>query len=48
MVKEFEAQAIRLSERASRQTNDERIFIKEKIMNIFMPKIVDLLKEFRM
>lgn len=47
MMKEFDAQTVRLTDRASRQISEERTMMKEKIVAIFMPKISDLLKEFR-
>jgi hypothetical protein len=48
MIKEFDAQTARLTEKASRQINEDRARVKESIGDIFLPKIVTLLKEFRM
>ena len=47
MLKEYDAQTERLSNKARRQINEDRAIIKEKILAIFMPKIVELLKEYR-
>jgi hypothetical protein len=47
MMKEFDAQTLRVTERVSRQINEDRQMIKEKINGILMPKITDLLREFR-
>lgn len=47
MMKEFDAQTLRVSERVTRQINQERSLVKEKINQILFPKVSDLLKEFR-
>ena len=48
MMKEFDAQTIRVSERVSRQMNEERQLIHEKIRAVLIPKITDILRDFKM
>jgi hypothetical protein len=47
MMKEFDAQTMRVTERVNRQINEERQSLREKINVIFMPKITEVLREFR-
>lgn len=46
MMKEFDAQTQRVSERVSRQINEERTVIQEKMHGVLMPKIVTILREY--
>lgn len=48
MLKELDDQTRRFTSRLRRQKNDDRLLIREKILAVFMPKIVGLLKEFSM
>lgn len=45
MMKEFDAQTKRISERVSRQINEERTIIQEKMQGVLMPRIIDILRE---
>jgi len=47
MMKHFDAQTQRNLERLQRQLSDERTLISERIQQILMPKIVELLREFQ-
>jgi hypothetical protein len=47
-MKEFDAQTQRVSERVSRQINEERTIIQEKMHGVLMPKIVQILREYNM
>lgn len=48
MMKEFDAQTLRMSDRVYRQLNEERSLIHDKLHAILLPKIVDLLREYGM
>jgi hypothetical protein len=48
MMKEFDAQTQRVSERVSRQINEERTQIQEKMHAVLMPKLIAILREYRM
>ena len=47
-MKEFDAQTQRVSERVSRQINEERTIIQEKMHGILMPKVIDILRDHNM
>ena len=47
MMKEFDAQTCRVTERVSRQINEDRQTMREKVSVILMPKVSELLREFR-
>jgi hypothetical protein len=47
MMKEFDAQTTRVTERVNRQINEERQSMREKINVILMPRITEVLREFR-
>ena len=47
MMKEFDAQTERVSERVSRQINEDRTLIQEKMHAVLMPKLTGILREYR-
>ncbi len=47
MMKEYDAQTLRVSEKVSRQLNEERASLKEKVHAVLMPKMIDALREYR-
>ena len=47
MMKEYDAQTLRVSERVSRQLAEERLSLKEKVHAVLMPKMIDALREAR-
>jgi len=46
MLKEFDSQTIRMTEKVRRQIKEDRTLVKEKITAVFMQKISDLLREY--
>lgn len=46
MLREFDAQTMRMTEKVRRQINEDRSLVKEKIIAFFMPKISELLKQY--
>lgn len=48
MLKELDDQTRRFTSRLRRQKNDDRLSIRKKILDIFIPKIVGILEEFSM
>ncbi len=48
MMKEFDAQTQRVSERVSRQINEERTIIQEKMHGVLMPKIIQIFRDYNM
>lgn len=46
MLREFDAQTVRMTEKVRRQIAEDRLLVKEKIIVLFMPKIADLLREY--
>ncbi len=47
MMKHFDAQTQRTSERLQRQLSEERTLVKERLHQVLLPKIIDLLREYR-
>ena len=48
MLKELDDQTRRFTSRLRRQKNEDRLLIRKKILETFMPKIVAILKEYSM
>jgi hypothetical protein len=47
MMKEYDAQTLRVSEKVQRQLSEERLSLKDKVHAILMPKMIDLLRDFK-
>ena len=47
MMKEYEAQTVRVSERVSRQLSEERASLRERVHALLMPKLADMLREYK-